>query len=189
MQNIVDMVDSLIIPSVQNDSDFEKAINSKSNIVFILTGNLLNMEKYINELRKANKHSFIHIDFVDGLANTKSAIDFIAKAWNPTGIISTRVSMIKYAKELQLKTIQRIFLIDHNAVAKGIETSKACRPDAVEVLPGLMPTIIDQLSREIEFPIIAGGLIEHKQDILRAIEAGALAISSGNSDLWNLDID
>lgn len=188
MQDIVDMIDSLIIPSVQKESDIERAINSKSNVVFILTGNLLNMGNYIKVLKKANKHAFIHIDFVEGLSNSKSAIEYIAKAWNPAGIITTRVSLIKYAKELGLYTIQRIFLIDHSALTKGIETSKSSRPDAVEVLPGLMPSIIDQLSHEIDFPIIAGGFIDTKQEILDAVGAGALAISCGNSKLWTIDI-
>ncbi|MEK3888327.1 glycerol-3-phosphate responsive antiterminator [Bacillus sp. FSL K6-3431] len=188
MVNIVDMVDSLIIPSVQNETDLEKAIQSKSSIVFILTGNLINMESYLNQLKKANKYTYIHMDFIEGLSNTKSAIKYIANVWKPTGIITTKASMIKYAKAEKLKTIQRIFLIDHSAVLKGIESSKACSPDAVEVLPGLMPTVIDQLSQKLELPIIVGGLISNKQDILSAIQAGALAVSSGSPELWSLEL-
>ncbi|HEY4553907.1 MAG TPA: glycerol-3-phosphate responsive antiterminator [Bacillaceae bacterium] len=188
MSNIVDMVDSLIIPSIKKEEDLEKAINCQSQIVFILTGSLINMEAYLKKLKQANKFTFIHIDFIDGLSNTKSAIKYIASVWKPTGIITTKASLIKYAKEEKLKTIQRIFLIDHNAVQKGIETSKSCSPDAVEVLPGLMPTVIDQLTMQLDLPIIAGGLISNKKEILHALEAGALAVSSGNSQLWNIQL-
>ena len=37
-------------------------------------------------------------------------------------------------------------------------------------------------------PIIAGGLISNKEDILNGLSAGALAISSGDPKLWNLDL-
>ena len=84
-------------------------------------------------------------------------------------------------------TIQRIFLIDGNALKKGIEIAHSCKPDAIEVLPGIMPTIIDRLTKLTPLPIIAGGLISNRNEIEEGLKAGALAISSGNPKLWNLD--
>lgn len=188
MGNIVDLVQSQVIASVKEEADIEKAINSKANIVFLLTGNLINMKDYVERLRKANKQIFIHIDFIEGLSNTRSAIQYIAYTWKPTGIITTKSSLIKYAKEVKLMTIQRIFLIDGAAISKGIEMSLSCKPDAIEVLPGLMPSIIDRLTRSVNIPIIAGGLISSKSEILEGLESGALAISSGNPALWNFDL-
>ncbi|QQZ08986.1 glycerol-3-phosphate responsive antiterminator [Heyndrickxia vini] len=186
--NIVDLVQSQVIASIKNEGDIDKAITSSSNIVFLLTGNLLNMTEHLDRLKKANKEIFIHIDFIEGLSNTKSAIKYIAKSWNPTGIITTKNSLIKYAKEEGLMTIQRIFLIDKGAIKKGIDMCQTCNPDAIEVLPGLMPSIIDRLTAQVNLPIIAGGLISSKEEILQGLEAGALAISSGDPALWNLDI-
>lgn len=186
--NIVDLVQSQVIASVKKEEDIEKAALSRANIVFLLTGDLLNTSDYLEQLRKAGKHIFIHMDFIEGLSNARSAVKFIAQKWKPTGIITTKHSLIKYAKDEKLMTIQRIFLIDKSAVQKGIDTSKTCSPDAIEVLPGLMTNIIDQLTRKVKFPIIAGGLIESKEDILQGLEAGALAISTGDSSLWNFDI-
>lgn len=40
---IVDMVDSQVIATVKQGSDIDAAINSNANIVFLLTGNLLNV--------------------------------------------------------------------------------------------------------------------------------------------------
>ncbi|MCH1624074.1 glycerol-3-phosphate responsive antiterminator [Ferdinandcohnia quinoae] len=188
MSKIVDLVQSQVIASVKEEVDIEKAIKGKANIVFLLTGNLINMQNFVTRLQSANKQVFIHIDFIDGLSNSKSAIKYIAHTWKPTGIITTKSSLIKYAKEEKLMAIQRIFLIDGAAISKGIEMSLSCKPDAIEVLPGLMPTIIDQLTKRVKLPIIAGGLISSKEDILQGLEAGALAISSGNPALWNFDL-
>lgn len=187
--NIVDMVDSQLIASILNEKDIEKAINSHSNIVFLLTGNLLNIESHVTKLHKANKQVFIHLDFIDGIANSKAAIQYIAKVCNPAGIITTKGSLIKLANNEGLITIQRLFLIDSGAIAKGLEMIKSCKPNAVEVLPGIMPTLVDQLTRQIKIPLIAGGLISTKDDILKALKAGALAVSSGNPSLWNIDLE
>ncbi|SFC91024.1 glycerol uptake operon antiterminator [Bacillus sp. OV322] len=186
--NIVDLVQSQVIASIKSEADIEKAIASNCNIVFLLTGNLLNMKDYLDRLKQAKKHIFIHIDFIEGLSNTRSAIKYIAQSWKPTGIITTKNTLIKFAKEEKMMTIQRIFLIDRSAIQKGIEMCKTYSPDAIEILPGLMPNIIDQLTGQINLPIIAGGLISSKDDILQGLEAGALAISSGDPSLWNFDI-
>lgn len=112
MDNIVDLVQSQMIASVKNKEHIENAIQSNCNIVFLLTGDLISTKQYLDILKKHNKITFVHVDFIDGLANTRSAIEYIADVWKPKGIISTKSNLIKFAKEKGLMTIQRIFLID-----------------------------------------------------------------------------
>ena len=51
-------------------------------------------------------------------------------------------------------------------------------------LPGVMPKIIRKLASEMEVPLIAGGLITDKEDVINALSAGALAVSTTLSDIW-----
>lgn len=185
---MVNIIQSQVIASVKKEEHLNSALQSNCNVVFLLTGNLMTTNSYVNNLKNKNKETFIHIDFIEGLSNSKSAIKYIAKAWKPRGIITTKSNLIKYAKDEGLLTIQRIFLIDKNAMAKGIEIANTIKPDAIEVLPGIIPTIIDNLTKQTRLPIIAGGLISNKAEILSGLEAGALAISSGSPQLWNLDL-
>lgn len=188
LESIVDLVQSQVIASVKHGEHLEAAAKSHSNIVFLLTGDLVTTQQYVDELKKHNKTTFVHVDFIDGLSNTKSAIKYIAEVWKPKGIITTKSNLIKFAKEEGLMTIQRIFLIDRNAMKKGIEIAHSCKPDAIEVLPGIMPSIIDSLTKLTHLPIIAGGLVSSESQIDDGLKAGALAISSGNPKLWNLDL-
>jgi glycerol uptake operon antiterminator len=188
LDNIVDLVQSQVIASVKKGEHLELVKEAHSNIVFLLTGDLVTTQQYVNELKEHGKTTFIHVDFIDGLSNTKSAIKYIAEVWQPKGIITTKSNLIKYAKEEGLMTIQRIFLIDRNAMKKGIEIAHSCKPDAIEVLPGIMPTIIDSLTKLTHLPIIAGGLVSTTKQINDGLKAGALAISSGDPKLWNLDL-
>lgn len=188
MGKIVDLVQSQIIASVKKEDDIDNAIHSNANIVFLLTGNLITTKRYIERIQQANKEAFIHFDFIDGLANSKSAIEFVAEMWKPRGIITTKSNLIQHAKNAGLLTVQRLFLIDRSAMKKGLEIAHRFNPDAIEVLPGIMPSIIEELTKLTPLPIIAGGLISNEAEIMQGLEAGALAISAGNRKLWNINV-
>ncbi|MCI6291670.1 MAG: glycerol-3-phosphate responsive antiterminator, partial [Clostridiales bacterium] len=59
-------------------------------------------------------------------------------------------------------------------------------PDMAEVLPGIAPKAVRQLCAALDKPVIAGGMISEKSEILDALQAGALAVSVSDSRLWNL---
>jgi len=68
-------------------------------------------------------------------------------------------------------------------VIKYIEAGHA---DTYEVLPGGMYKIITMLSNISSVPLIAGGLISDKEDVISALSAGATAISSTDTTIWTL---
>ena len=60
------------------------------------------------------------------------------------------------------------------------------RPDVIEILPGVMPKILRRITGFTRIPVIAGGLISDKEDILAALDAGAAAISATDPQIWFL---
>jgi glycerol uptake operon antiterminator len=138
----------------------------------------------VAKIKKAGKFAMVHVDLIDGLASRDVAVDFIAKNTNADGIISTRPNIVHKAKTCGLLAVQRFFLLDSIAVSNIEKQPSLKDADAVEILPGLMPKIIQKLVGSIGKPIIAGGLINDKEDILNALNAGAIAISSTNHDTW-----
>ena len=186
--SIVDMVESQTIASITGPDLIDDAIESNANVAFLVTGTLLTVREYMEKLRKAGMYVFLHMDFIGGLSNTKDAVQFVAREWKPDGIITTKNQLIKIAKDEGLVTIQRTFLIDHHAIQKSIKALHHNQPDAIEVLPGIMPKVINDMTSLTTLPIIAGGLIRDKQEVLDALQAGALATSGGSSDIWNLDL-
>lgn len=65
--------------------------------------------------------------------------------------------------------------------------NKTIRPDLIEFLPGIvLPKMIKRINRVSRVPIIAGGLISDKEDVMNALDAGAIAISSTNEEVWQL---
>ena len=53
----------------------------------------------------------------------------------------------------------------------------------IEIMPGVIGKIIKRFSMGT-IPVIAGGLIETKNEVTDAIRQGAIAVSTGNQKLW-----
>jgi glycerol uptake operon antiterminator len=78
-------------------------------------------------------------------------------------------------------------MLDTQAYENGIRNVSNVQPDAIEIMPGLMPRVIREFYEKIDCPIITAGLIKHPNEIREAIEAGAHGVAIGEPELWNTD--
>ncbi|MGM9630479.1 glycerol-3-phosphate responsive antiterminator [Butyricicoccus sp.] len=174
--------DAPIIAAVKNDDGLEKALASDCAAIFFLYGTILNIGQLTERAKSGGKLVFVHIDLIEGLTGKDISVDFIAQNTQADGIISTRINLIRHAKNLGLITIQRFFLLDSLSFENVVRQSSYA--DAVDILPGTMPRVIERLMNKLRQPIIASGLIIDKQDIMSALSAGALAVSTTSELLW-----
>ena len=89
-----------------------------------------------------------------------------------------------HAYKNNINVIQRFFILDSLSYEKTLLNIKEDKIIAAEIMPGLMPKIIKKLSQETHIPIITGGLIKEKEDVINAINAGALSVSTTEVKLW-----
>lgn len=165
----------------------DESERSKIEVFFLLSGNIMEIQNRVALLKDLGKKVFIHADLIDGLAKDTTAIDYIHKHIKPDGILSTRSQQLRYGKEIGLLTVQRIFMIDSLSFESGIKMIENYKPDFVEVMPGIIPSAISELKEKISPPIIAGGMIKKKSDVIQALKAGAIAVSTSKRELWDLD--
>ncbi len=175
-----------IIMAIKDDEGFQASLKlDEARIVFVLYGEVATIADITGQLKAAGKMVMVHMDLIAGLSTREEAVDFIAKYTKADGVISTRFEQIKRGKQLGLSTIYRIFVIDSKALS-NLNRHIADYADIVEILPGLMPKIISRMRKKMGVPIIAGGLIADKEDVIQALNAGAVAISTTNEDVWNM---
>lgn len=184
-QNFYDaMTDCPVIAAVKDMDGVKRCLESDVKIVFVLFGNLCSITEITNTLKQAGKIVLVHIDLIEGLSTQEIVVDFIKYNTKADGIISTRLNMINRAKELDMFTIFRIFVIDSRAF-KSIEKQKnQINADFIEVLPGVMPKVIKKISNLTPHPVIAGGLISDKEDVIEILNAGAVSVSTTNQEVW-----
>ncbi len=159
----------------------------KIEVFFLLSGNIMEIHNRVSFLKDSGKKVFVHVDLIDGLAKDTAAIDYMQNHIKPDGIISTRSNLLRHGKEIGLLTVQRIFMIDSLSFESGIKMVESYKPDFVEVMPGIIPKAISEFKNKISSPVIAGGMITEKEDVIQALKAGAIAVSTSKRELWDLD--
>lgn len=153
-------------------------------VIFILFGDICSIAEIVKKVKSANKIAMVHLDLVVGLSSKDIVVDFIKQNTQTDGIITTKPMLVKRAKELNLFTVLRYFMIDSMALENIRQQPHSIKPDFIEVLPGGMPKLIKEACKITRIPIIAGGLISDKDSVMAALSAGASAVSTTNPEVW-----
>ncbi len=182
--------DNPIIAAIKNDEGLKNALKTDVGIVFILYGDLCTIPGIVKNIKDAGKLAMVHVDLVAGLNNSKDvSLDFIRENTRADGIITTKGNLIPHAKELGLNTVLRYFVLDSMALLNIEKQSKpgVVQPDIIEILPGvIVPKMIKKINSISRVPIIAGGLISDKEDVMNALSNGATAISTTSQKVWEM---
>lgn len=174
-----------IVAAIRSDADLADCLTTDVRVVFVLYGDVCSISDIVDRVKTAGKLAVVHIDLITGLSAKEVAVDFLRSNTRADGVISTRPALIQRAKELGLFTLLRVFVIDSSALSSALN-AKQLRPDAVDILPGLMPDIIRTIREKTGLCVLTGGLITQKQQIMQALRAGALAISTTDPAVWRM---
>lgn len=172
-----------VIAAVRNNIEFSDALSSDVEIIFMLETNIFEIKKQTDAAHKSGKKLFIHLDLTAGIGKDEDGIRFV-KEQGVDGIISTRTNLIKAARKTGIFTVQRFFIVDSHSVRTTIDTAQSSKADMIEIMPGTISKVIKGLKTELDMPIVAGGLIRTKEEVCDALNSGAVAVSTGNKDLW-----
>ncbi len=167
-----------------HENGFDAALASPAEVIFCLKTNILKIADHVRAAHEANKAIFIHIDLADGVGRDRAGLAYLATL-GVDGIISTRTQLVRQARDLGLLSVQRFFALDSQGLDSISETLAGASPDLAEIMPGVIGKVIARFVGG-EVPVIAGGLIETKKEVLSALEHGALAVSTGKQELWDI---
>lgn len=179
-----------VIAAVKSDAGLQAAVEMEEiQVIFVLYGDVCTIPEILERIKAAGKKAMVHIDLIAGLSAKEISVEFIARQTRADGIITTKPALVRRARELGIFAVLRFFVIDSLAL-KNIENLEmqcgTSRPDFIEVLPGVMPKVLGRIAKVSRIPMIAGGLITEKEDVIAALSVGAIAVSSTNQDVWKL---
>ena len=70
-------------------------------------------------------------------------------------------------------------------IERQSRVNRDSQPDMIEILPGvIVPKMIRKICSMSRVPVICGGLIQEKEDVMNALSSGAAAISTTSSEVW-----
>lgn len=174
-----------VIAAIKDEAGLERICELEDmEIVFVLYGDICSVVNIVERLHQAGKIAIVHVDLIEGISGKEAAVEYIKNVVKADGIISTKPTLIKKARELSLFTVLRLFMLDSMALETVRQQAMIAKPDVLELLPGLMPKIIKRVCQNSKIPVIAGGLISEKRDVVEALQAGAISVSTTNPKVW-----
>jgi glycerol uptake operon antiterminator len=157
------------------------------DVLFILGGTIFDLSGIIDKAAASGKLVFVDIDLIKGVGKDGAGIQYLSKEIHVQGIITTRSNLIKSGQKEGLISIQRIFVLDSESLTGGLNVIEKSRPNAVEILPGLiLPKIMKTIKARVSVPVIAGGLITRREEIQEILSSGAIGVSTTTSSLFAL---
>lgn len=178
-----------MIAAVKDMGGLEKSCAAEEiQVIFVLFGDICTIRQIVERIKEAGKMALVHIDLITGLSSKEVTVDFMKENTRADGIITTKQPLAHRAKELGMYAVLRFFVIDSMALKsiESLDRQKGGRPDFIEVLPGVMPKVIRKICGLSRIPVIAGGLIADKEDVMGALGAGAVAVSTTKQEVWML---
>lgn len=180
---VMDALERTPVIAATDRAGWQSAVRSDTEVLFHLGADIISAGDDIAAAKQNGKFVFIHIDLADGIGRDRAGIEWL-KRLGADGIISTRTQLIRAAHDSGMLAVQRFFMLDSKGMHSVAETIENTQPDLIEIMPGVIPKALKLFSRQ-EIPVIAGGLIETKQEVTAALSAGAVAVSTGKKELWN----
>ncbi|AVK48462.1 antiterminator [Clostridium sp. MF28] len=174
-----------IIAAVKNEEQLNQALDSEAQVIFVLFGDVMNIKEISEIITSRNKIGIIHIDLVEGFTNKEIVVKYIKEETKFSGIISTKPQVVKLAKKYNLLGVQRVFIFDTLSL-NNVKNHMISECDAIEVLPGIIPKVIEIISKYSSKPVVAGGLIEIKEEVMQALNSGATCVSTTKKEIWNM---
>lgn len=179
---------SPVIAAVKDDWELTRALRSDVDVIFVLYGDVCTIPVIVQRIKDAGRTAMVHLDLVAGLSPKEISVDYIRLQTRADGIITTRANLVRHARESGLATILRYFVLDSLAltnIEKQSQQHHASQPDLIEILPGIIsPKVLSHICQMSRVPVIAGGLIHDREDVMNALNAGAIAISTSTPDVW-----
>ena len=172
-----------VFAAVRSNEEFLFALTCEVETIFMLCADIDHIFGQVKLAHQKGKKVFVHIDLAEGIGKDAYGVKYLKKQ-GVDGIISTKTSMIKFAKKEGLVTVQRFFIVDSKSIDTTMDAIAQSKADMIEIMPGLLYKVIGDLKNKLNTPIVAGGLIQEKEEVEKAILSGAYAVSTGKSSLW-----
>ena len=176
-----------VIAGAKDVASVSVALEAGIGIIFFLTGTIFDLARATALVRETPAMLFAHVDLLQGVGKDPAGIRWLGQELGIHGIVSTRSNLIKAAQEEGLRAIQRLFVLDSEALRTGLKVVTSTAPDAVELLPGLVvPYIQHRIPFDALPPVIAGGLVETEAEVRTILKTPAVSVSTSRTELWRV---
>lgn len=173
-----------VVAALYGVHSVDRFLSSSAPVGLVANVSLAELAPLLAVLSAAGKFAFVNIDSSDGLAQDRAAVEYLRKI-GCQGVLSTRASVIQKANQLDMVTMQKVFVTDRSTLPRSINAIQQSRPHLVQLMPWPVIPYIPQAELAQLSPFIAAGFVRDQDELVRAVKAGAKAVSTSDVDLWS----
>lgn len=177
--------DQKIIPAISSHQDLKKFLQLPFTYGILMNFQLAQLPDLVKLMKENHKKVLIHSELIRGLSSDEFGAIYLIQSLQVDGIISSKPKVIEICKKRHVIGILRFFLKDSISLEQSLEMASKVEPDYLEILPALSIEIIPEIKRQVQVPIFMGGLIRTEAQIIKCLDAGAVAVTTSNPELWN----
>ncbi|MFM0731824.1 glycerol-3-phosphate responsive antiterminator [Paraburkholderia sediminicola] len=175
-----------VIATLYGIEQIDIFLKSAAEISIVANVELRKLHPVVAALTKAGKYVIVNIDSCDGLSQDKGGVEYLADI-GVTSLVSTRVATIQRGNRAGLVTMQKVFVTDRSTWPRSMKALEQSDPNLVQLMPAPMLSHLAAQDRKALPPIVTSGFVCNKGDVFDALKNGAVAVSTSDSELWNLD--
>jgi glycerol uptake operon antiterminator len=180
-------VNQKILPAISNHSDLRKFLTTSLEYGILMNFQLAQLPELIKLMKEHQKKVLIHAELIKGLSSDEFGTIYLIQVLGVDGIISSKPKAMEVCKKRGVIGIFRLFIRDSISFEQSMSVAKSITPEYLEILPASATDIIEEVHRNLTAKILMGGMIKNRHDVERCLQAGAIAITTSNPELWSLN--
>ncbi|MDR3096726.1 MAG: glycerol-3-phosphate responsive antiterminator [Paraburkholderia sp.] len=177
-----------VIATLYGVEEIDCFMQSAAEVAIVANVDLRKLHRVVAALTKADKYVIVNIDSCDGLSQDKGGVEYLADI-GVTSLVSTRVATIQRGNRAGLVTMQKVFVTDRSTWPRSVKALEQSDPNLVQLMPAPMLARLSAQDRKVLPPIVASGFVCNEADVLGILGGGAVAVSTSDTELWNLDLE
>lgn len=175
-----------VIGTLYGVDQIDAIFESVAEVCIVANVELRKLQPVIATLANAGKYVIVNIDSCEGLSQDKGGVEYLADI-GVTSLVSTRVATIQRANRAGMVTMQKVFVTDRSTWPRSVKALEQSDPNLVQLMPAPMLSHLPEADRRALPPIVTSGFVCNRDDIRSALAHGAVAVSTSDRKLWNLE--
>jgi len=177
-----------VIATLYGADEIDCFMRSAAEVAIVANVDLRKLHRVVAALTKADKYVIVNIDSCDGLSQDKGGVEYLADI-GVTSLVSTRVATIQRGNRAGLVTMQKVFVTDRSTWPRSVKALEQSDPNLVQLMPAPMLARLSAQDRKALPPMVASGFVCNEADVLAILRGGAVAASTSDTELWNLELE
>lgn len=178
-----------IIPSVREVRYLKYALSLPNEYIQPSGAHIGSLQQWTNICHREGKKVLINHELVGGLGNDKMAFQMLKQLYHVDALIGSSVTKLHMMKNLKLKIIYRITLIDSISVQNALKFMGEVKFDAIELRPYYHAVeFLPRFQQVWQGDYYAAGFVNTEERARLCKDAGFRGVMTSTRELWSLQI-